>query len=218
MNIETIVLISGGIDSTILSLRSAQNNKSTGNKTLLLHISYDHPAKDAERIASFNIYKKINDSYKDTVEYQCIDVPINAKDMFIGEDKEGSRVVPNRNAIMLSMAINVAVCNGAKVIQYGAVLDDLNDYVDCRKEFLDKMNSIAEDWNVKIEAPLMSINKDSILNDLIDVDIIKWCSSCYEPKLINNCWVSCGNCNSCVSNDIKRGDQIILSSGVHNEK
>tara|TARA_B100000282_G_scaffold198765_1_gene145354 strand:- start:3397 stop:4047 length:651 start_codon:yes stop_codon:yes gene_type:complete len=212
MNTNKIVLISGGIDSTILATRAAHDNVLTGNKTLLLHISYDHPAREVEEIASFNVYKHINDTYKNTVEYKCVKVPIIAKSMFIGNKEKGARVVPNRNSIMLNIAINVAVCNDVKIIEYGAVLDDLNDYVDCRKEFLDKMNDLASDWGVKIEAPLMNLNKSDVLYEIgSDVSLIH-CSSCYEPKLYEDRWVSCGECNSCISNGLSFGYQQIVNT------
>jgi len=160
------------------------------------------------------------------VEYQTITLPIDAQNMNIGGGKEGSRVVPNRNAIMLNMAINIAVCNDIKVVEYGAVLDDLNDYVDCRLEFLHKMNDIARDWNVEIKAPFMTIPKETILLDFDQKDesILKLCSSCYQPQLITsekysgfNSWISCGTCNSCLSNDVRTLDQIIIDAGYNHE-
>tara|TARA_B100000242_G_scaffold153690_1_gene109798 strand:+ start:10737 stop:11378 length:642 start_codon:yes stop_codon:yes gene_type:complete len=211
MTVKKIILFSGGIDSTILALQHAISLKS--GKALLLHIDYDHPAKEAEKLASLLIYKKLISYYDDTFEYQSLYLPINAKSMEIGSGNTGSRVVPNRNAIMLNMAINVAVCNGANVIQYGAVLDDVADYVDCRPEFLKKINSIADEWNVRIEAPLMDIAKDEIFHDSnhIVIDVLSCCSSCYQPLKINNNYVACGTCNSCISNGIQKGDQIVMA-------
>lgn len=221
-NIDQIILFSSGIDSTILAIQKCKED----SKSLLLHINYDHPAQRSEQIASFNIYQQLLHHYPNMVEYQSIKLPINAQSMNIGNGKSGSRVVPNRNAIMLNMAINIAVCNDIKVVEYGAVLDDLNDYVDCRIDFLYKINDIAQDWNVKIKAPFMRTAKEDILLtfDKKEHHLLDHCSSCYQPKLLTGSeyqsskqWISCGTCNSCLSNNVLVWDQIVIDNEYDNE-
>jgi len=214
MTANKIILFSGGIDSTILVLRSLAYNINR-NKIILLHIRYDHPSAESEFNACFNIWQELNKHYPNSLEFISCELPIDAQNMKTGNGKLGSRVVPNRNSIMLNMAINIAVCNNVKVIEYGAVLDDNNDYLDCRPEFLAKMNLIAKDWNIKIKAPLMFRSKEDIMIELEDSnikkDILLSCSSCYQPINVDAYWVSCGKCNSCLSNDIKIGDQRIYN-------
>ena len=135
-------------------------------------------------------------------------LPINAQSMFIGNGKTGDRVVVNRNAIMLNMAINIAAQYGSNEIQYGAVLDDESGYLDCRPAFLTKINAIAQDWNMTITAPFMHKTKEDIektieLGAIVKGLIFDHCSSCYEPTYTDGAYLECGTCSSCLSNGAK---------------
>jgi len=196
-NQKVIILFSGGIDSTLLAI----DELTKGNNVILLHFEYDHPARFSERSSVYRIYEKLLEQYKNVNIITNV-LPIIASTMYIGAGNIGSRIVANRNAIMLNMAINIAVYHGVSYILYGAVLNDQKEYIDCQPAFLDKMNTISLDWGVQIKAPYMQISKKDLMNklDKFNLDIIKECSSCYEPYLIDNKWVRCNTCSSCSSN------------------
>jgi len=107
-----------------------------------------------------------------------------------------STVVPNRNMVMISIAISIAISEGFDAIAYGAHAGDSAVYPDCREEFVAAMRTAAllSDWKkIEILTPLISLTKEGVyrLAMLLGVDISRtW--SCYmggdEP---------CGQCGSC---------------------
>ncbi|ABM02938.1 preQ(0) biosynthesis protein QueC [Psychromonas ingrahamii 37] len=108
-----------------------------------------------------------------------------------------STVVPNRNMILLSLAIGYAVSLGAEQVYYGAHSGDHEIYPDCRPIFVEKMNDVAAVANyekVEIFSPYLNNNKSGILKDglAMGLDYSKtW--TCYNGRE-----KACGKCGSCV--------------------
>ena len=113
------------------------------------------------------------------------------------EENMKSTVVPNRNMILLSLAIGYAVSIGAEKVYYGAHSGDHAIYPDCRPEFVKKMNDVAAIANyekTEIFSPYLNSNKIGILKDGIamGLDYSKtW--TCYNGRE-----KACGQCGSCV--------------------
>jgi 7-cyano-7-deazaguanine synthase len=97
---------------------------------------------------------------------------------------------------MLSMAIAYAISNGAGTVYYGAHSGDHAIYPDCRPQFVDRMNAVANVCHyfpVTIEAPYLHITKADILKEglQLKVDYGKtW--TCYKGGV-----KACGKCGSC---------------------
>ena len=112
-------------------------------------------------------------------------------------DNMKSTVVPNRNMILLSMAIGYAVSIGAEKVYYGAHSGDHEIYPDCRPIFVEKMNEVASVANyehTEIYSPYLNSNKIGILKDglRMGLDYSKtW--TCYNGRD-----KACGKCGSCV--------------------
>lgn len=106
-------------------------------------------------------------------------------------------VVPNRNMILLSLAIGYAVSIGAEKVYYGAHSGDHDIYPDCRPIFVEKMNEVAAVANyepTEIYSPYLKSDKIGILKDGIrmGLDYSKtW--TCYNGRE-----KACGQCGSCV--------------------
>ena len=173
-----ILLFSGGYDSTVLAIQHLDTID------ILLHIGYNHPAKEQEQTASLRIYQHLK-RRKPSLRYKKIYIPIEAKAMDIGPGQTGSRYVPNRNAIFLSVASNYAHSVECKAIMYGAASLDQKDYPDCRPQFI---KQISELLNIQIIAPLLT-ESYTIQDEILDRS---W--SCYQP--IDG--KPCGLCNSCL--------------------
>ncbi len=107
-------------------------------------------------------------------------------------------IVPNRNAILLTLATGYAVSVEADVVFYGAHNSDRAIYPDCRKEFVeafDEMEKIATDnINLKIEAPFIDMAKSDIVKLGLQLKVPfedTW--SCYKGFE-----KPCGKCGTCV--------------------
>tara|TARA_Y100001973_G_C5139066_1_gene301936 strand:+ start:418 stop:975 length:558 start_codon:yes stop_codon:yes gene_type:complete len=178
-----ILLFSGGYDSTYIALQKSQEID------ILLHFKYDHPSACEEEKAARKIHSYIRLMMNRSIKLKIIDLDINAKAMFIGSKSPGARYVPNRNAIFLSIAANLAKMRGQKTILIGANIEDQENYPDCRPIFFKKMSEIL---GIKIEAPLLSEKRDTASD--IQKEILDMSWSCYES--ING--RPCGSCDSCI--------------------
>ena len=107
-------------------------------------------------------------------------------------------VVPNRNAIMLSIASALAVTREAGAVAFGAHTGDHFIYPDCRPEFVrafERMVNVAVEGLASIEilAPFLSMTKTDIvkLGDELRVPFERtW--SCYKGGALH-----CGTCGTC---------------------
>lgn len=108
-----------------------------------------------------------------------------------------STVVPNRNMILLSLAIGYAVDIGANKVYYGAHSGDHAIYPDCRPDFVHAMNRVAKLANyepVDIVTPFLNSSKGEILAAglKMGLDYSKtW--TCYNGRD-----QACGKCGSCI--------------------
>jgi len=108
-----------------------------------------------------------------------------------------STVVPNRNMVLISMAIAYAVSLEADKVYYGAHAGDHDIYPDCRPEFVEAMNAVSLIANyqaVEIVAPYLKNSKGDILAAglKMDLDYSKtW--TCYNGRE-----QACGKCGSCI--------------------
>jgi 7-cyano-7-deazaguanine synthase len=107
-------------------------------------------------------------------------------------------VVPNRNAIMLSIACALAVTRDAGAVAFGAHAGDHFIYPDCRPEFVhafESMVNLAVDGLATLEiiTPFLSMTKTAIveLGSELNVPFERtW--SCYKGGTLH-----CGTCGTC---------------------
>jgi len=105
--------------------------------------------------------------------------------------------VPNRNMILLSLAVGYAESVGARTVYYGAQAQDEYGYWDCTAEFVARMNQVLalnRRDGVRIEAPFAAVRKaDELrLGLTMGVDYAHtW--TCYRGEAL-----ACGVCPSCV--------------------
>ena len=106
-------------------------------------------------------------------------------------------VVPNRNMVMISIAVSHAISIGATEVYYAAHSGDHAIYPDCRKEFIMKLTEAIElcDWNkITLKAPYVNLDKGDIAmrGKELGVDYsLTW--TCYKGME-----KACGKCGSCV--------------------
>jgi 7-cyano-7-deazaguanine synthase len=110
--------------------------------------------------------------------------------------------VPARNTIFLSFALAYAEVIGSFDIFYGANAVDFSDYPDCRPDYVQAFERLAElatktvsGTSFRIHAPLINLTKAEIIQfgTKLGVDF-SLTHSCYDP--IGN--LACGHCDSCL--------------------
>jgi 7-cyano-7-deazaguanine synthase len=105
-------------------------------------------------------------------------------------------VVPNRNMLLLSTAVAVAISMGVEQVYYGAHAGDHAIYPDCRPEFFAAMEQAVAlcDWHqVRLVAPFIHQTKTDIVNAGRALDTPFYLTySCYEGAPIH-----CGLCGTC---------------------
>jgi len=196
---KVVVIYSGGMDSfTVL-----HNAIRAGHDVYALSFNYGQ-RHVKELICAQSVCQELGIHHK-IVDISAINQLIGGSsltdDIEVPEghyaaDNMKSTVVPNRNMILLSLAVGYAVSLDAQAVYYGAHSGDHFIYPDCRPEFVQKMNDVCQIANyepVDIISPYLQQTKIEILKDglAMGLDYGKtW--TCYNGRE-----QACGKCGSC---------------------
>jgi len=209
-NVPAVILFSGGLDSTtILALA-----KDLGYAPYALSVGYGQ-RHSSELAAAKHIGKKMGVVRHEVVNLDLtrfggsaltdssIAVPITP-----GKDHEiPITYVPARNTILLSLALGWAESLGGLDIFYGANAVDYSGYPDCRPEYVESFERMANlatkagveainnDNRFRVHAPIIGMSKSEIiqLGATLGVDYSQTVS-CYQA---NDLGEACGECESC---------------------
>jgi len=110
-------------------------------------------------------------------------------------DGGGTVVVPNRNAILLSMAVNLAVAAQADTVTIGCNHADEAMFPDCRMAFIQAFNSMLamSEIHVEVCAPYLDKPKSWIMGKAREMGVdMNQTWSCYEGGI-----KPCGQCLAC---------------------
>ena len=201
---SAVVLLSGGLDSaTVLAMAVAQ-----GLRCYALSIDYgqrhlaelDAAAKVAavlgaaeHRVVRLDVAQFGGSALTD----RDIDVPEG------GSEGIPITYVPARNTMMLAIALAWAEVLNAQQIHVGVNAVDYSGYPDCRPEFIEQFERLAqlatrvgvEGAPIEIKAPLMAMTKAEIVQagDALGFDY-SVTVSCYAAKDDGR---ACGRCDAC---------------------
>lgn len=116
--------------------------------------------------------------------------------------------VPARNTIFLSLALAWAEVVGSEDIFIGANAVDYSGYPDCRPEFINAFENMANlatkasvegNLRYRIHAPLIDMTKAEIITKGAELGVdhsLAW--SCYDPQMRNGKYSPCMKCDSCL--------------------
>ena len=205
---KAVVLLSGGLDS----YTTATIAKSEGYKIYALSVFYHQrheiEIRSAKKIAQVLKVEKhivVDMDFLKTIGGSALtdSIPVPEKRSDINQGIP-STYVPARNTIFLSYAMAWAEVLSVKDIFIGVNAVDYSGYPDCRPEFIDafeKMANLAtkagvEGGKLTIHTPLIDMKKSEIVRKGIFLGCDYSLSlSCYNPHADGR---SCGRCDSCV--------------------
>lgn len=173
-----IHLLSGGLDSvTMLYDLKAQGHR--------LHcIGFDYQQKHSRELLAARRHCE-----RAGVAFSRIALPA------LGGLTDASWVVPNRNAILLSHAVNLAVEFGASTVTFGANKEDEAGFPDCRKAFVEAINEMTAqcELHVEIIAPYLNRSKAWIVTKAKSLGVpLNSIWTCYRGGE-----KPCGTCPAC---------------------
>lgn len=205
---KAVILLSGGIDSTTtlaisihegfepyaMSFRYGQRHS--------LEVEAARTIARSMKVRTHNIVDIDLRSIGGSALTDDIEVPRNRTD---SEISTGIPVtyVPARNTIFLSYALGWAEVLGAHDIFIGVNAIDYSGYPDCRPEFIDAFERLAnlatkegvEGNRFTIHAPLITMTKAQIIRTGYDLGVdYSQTHSCYDPSPEG---LACGGCDSC---------------------
>jgi len=201
---KAVVLLSGGLDSTVTLADSLRS----GNETIALSFRYGQ-----KHMRELDSAKAVASYYK--IRHMIVDVDLssfrssltdNSKEIEKDREAIGSGIpdtyVPARNMIMLSVAAGLCESVDAEMIYIGANVIDYSGYPDCRKEFFDSFEAMiskgtkagVEGHPIRIVAPILNMTKAQIIKYGKELNAplhLTW--SCYSGGER-----PCGHCDSCL--------------------
>ena len=200
MGNKVVVVFSGGMDSyTVL-------HKAVKEGFEVLPLTFNYGQKHNKEIEyakhaciALGVIPKIVDitAINQLLTGSSLTSDIEMPEGHYADDNMKSTVVPNRNMILLSLAVGYAVSSDANKVFYGAHAGDHEIYPDCRPEFVEKMNSVCAIANyepVEIVTPYLALNKTDILREGLAMGLDYGCTwTCYNGRE-----KACGKCGSCV--------------------
>ena len=203
---KAVVLLSGGLDSTVCMAVA----KEQGFELLPLSFNY-HQRHNRELACARNVadYYKVKRHLVIETNMEAIggsaltDNSITVPQGDIARPDIPSTYVPARNLIFLSYALGYAEVNRAEKIFIGVNALDYSGYPDCRPEFINLFQQVA---NYSTKAATQEGQEISVVTPLLHLtkrEIVQLGSRLGAPlELTTSCYqggdAACGTCDSCL--------------------
>jgi len=202
---HVVLILSGGLDSTVLGYRLRADG------TRLTMLSFDYGQRHRRELEyARRTAAKLTGTHR-VIDLSAIcgllagssltDAAVEVPDGHYTDLSMRMTVVPNRNAIMLDVAVAQAVAVQAGAVAFGAHAGDHPIYPDCRPAFLDayrRMVLLANEGfltpQFTVLAPFIGLRKADIVTLGADLGVPfadTW--SCYKGAGMH-----CGTCGTCV--------------------
>jgi len=203
---KAVILLSGGLDSTTaLAIAKKQNYDCYA-------LSFDYGQKQRSELeSSISIAKKSNVIEHRIMKISLSDIGGSAltdKAIDVPKHVESEEIpityVPARNTIFLSFALAWAEVVNSQTIFIGVNALDYSGYPDCRPEFIEAFENMAnlatkqsvEGNRIQIKTPLINMTKAEIIAKGLSLGVdYSETTSCYDANALGE---ACGECDACV--------------------
>ena len=199
---KVIVICSGGMDSVTLAYKMAREHE------LLALLSFDYGQRHKKELdyaarcaGKLGVPHHVIDisSVGRLLDGSALTDDVAVPEGHYAQDNMKTTVVPNRNAMFLTIACGIASAKGADAVAAAFHGGDHFIYPDCRPAFVEAfqlMQDKALDGfdDIRVLAPFVGISKGAIAAEglKLGVDFVDtW--SCYKGLDIH-----CGRCGTCV--------------------
>ncbi|MCA1995690.1 MAG: 7-cyano-7-deazaguanine synthase QueC [Armatimonadetes bacterium] len=203
-----VVLLSGGLDSATTAAVAKRDGFRVHALTVVYGQRHAVEVRAAERVAAalgvaeHRVIRLDLSAFGGSALTDAIEVP---KDR--SEEAMASEIpvtyVPARNTVFLSLALAYAEARGLRDIFIGANAVDYSGYPDCRPEFIEQFERLAnlatkagvEGERFRIHAPLIDLPKTEIIRLGLSLGLDYGLThSCYDPDPEGR---PCRRCDSC---------------------
>lgn len=201
---RAVAIVSGGMDSVTLAYLMASEG-------LFLHLlSFDYGQRHRKELEYAELCAERLDTEFDVVDISGVGRLLKGSALtdnipvphgHYAALNMATTVVPNRNAILLSIAYGVAVAEGARIVATGVHAGDHFVYPDCRPRFIEAFDEMQReavegfgDESLRLYAPFVEKTKAEIVEVGARLGVPyadTW--SCYEGGETH-----CGLCGTCV--------------------
>lgn len=208
MERDTLVLFSGGLDSTVALLDSIENHLT------VRAITFDYGQKSRKELVSAKKICELLHVVHDIVQIplgQIMHTPSLLNDEVDHKDTDGKGkpafYVPNRNQIFITLAHAYAQEICVSSVTVGFNFDRAYMLPDATPEFLkfiEVTSNIGSGRNIKIKAPLLKLSKEEVYKKAHDLDRLDFVNTyaytCYNNGDKGFSWgEGCGECPACLS-------------------
>ncbi len=206
---RTVVLLSGGIDSTTtLAIAIAEDYEAYA-------LSFDYSQRhqievEAARRVANSLGAKEHRVAK--IDLRIFGGSALTDDVDVPKQRSATEIahripvtyVPVRNTIFLAYALAWAEVISAADIFIGVNAIDYSGYPDCRPEFIKGFENLAnlgtkagvEGSRFHIHTPLIKLSKAEIIRKAVELHVdLSLTHSCYDPSPEG---LACGECDSCL--------------------
>lgn len=201
---KTLIICSGGLDSVTLAHKIASEPSTTG----LILVSFDYGQRHKKEIEyAKKCAQRLNAEHHvvnlSSLTYllsgSALTDDIDVPEGHYAEESMKATVVPNRNAIMLTIAFGIANAKGYDRVATAVHGGDHFIYPDCRPAFTESFQTMQDHaleglGEIALYTPYITETKTDIASDAALYHVpIEQTWSCYKGGDIH-----CGRCGTCV--------------------
>lgn len=193
-----VLLFSGGLDSTTLLWQLKPDVKAIMFDYGQRHVRELQSAIDICELAEVDYSVAELRNLRDLIRAGSQTGVAQVPEGHYAQDNMKTTIVPNRNMIMISIAVAHAISIRASEVWYAAHSGDHAIYPDCRPAFVDALREAIREGNawtpVKLVAPFLAESKADVVRQGLSIDApyhLTW--SCYRGL-----GRACGRCGTCV--------------------